>query len=436
MPSGDAPRIAVIGAGPAGTTAALGLLRRGARVVLIDPGTPPPFRIESLPQNGIDLLVGLGIWTQIAEPRHRVIVGAVSEKHHQWRSSGPEVLRDDGHFPVLIDKRALHRLLMHLAIQAGADLVIGRARFDGFGRPSLNGAPIAADLIIDARGRRVGSDGLVAIGFIGGAKGRPDALTLAAKPDGWLWQVSASDGTQSGAYFTTPRNLQGLGEHQRRKMIDGISGSGAARVFAPALAGLSFQPRVWQPEVALLRIGDAALARDPIGAHGLTHALRSGAQAGAGALDLIGGDGLSAAAFFEGRHAGSVRSARRSTLGAYQDQTIVSGGFWQDQIAAHSKDCVYELCRDPGMSPSLTDQWIMAVPAPYAADRAVIGALAKPGTEQQLVARLALQLPAPMAQAVFERLLLDGVLLPKMDLARRRSQPPSSDRIRDRTAKS
>jgi len=130
-----------------------------------------------------------------------------------------------------------------------------------------------------------------------------------------------------------------------------------------------------------LRIGDAALARDPIGAHGFTHALRSGAQAGAGALDLIGGDGTSAAAFFEGRHAGSVRAARRSTLGAYQDQTIVSGGFWQDQIAAHSKDCVYELCRDLGMSPSLTDQGVMAVPAPYAADRAVIGALEKPGTD-------------------------------------------------------
>ena len=52
--------VAVIGAGPAGIAAAHGLMSAGLRVMMIDPGTPPAARIESLPENGEALAESIG----------------------------------------------------------------------------------------------------------------------------------------------------------------------------------------------------------------------------------------------------------------------------------------------------------------------------------------------------------------------------------------
>ncbi|MGH3923220.1 MAG: FAD-dependent oxidoreductase, partial [Pseudonocardiaceae bacterium] len=72
--SSEQADVVVIGAGPAGATAALTLARRGARVLLAErPERPERQRIrlgEGLPPAARPLLTSLGLWEQFRAAGH------------------------------------------------------------------------------------------------------------------------------------------------------------------------------------------------------------------------------------------------------------------------------------------------------------------------------------------------------------------------------
>ena len=335
--------IAVLGAGPAGAVAALVLAREGWRVTLIDPGRPVRARLESLPINGQTLAADLNL-QPVLKAAFR---GKIEATQMLWRDR-PERISHADKPPWLLDRAALHSGLRETAVQAGALSVTGmikgcrtvgeRVQLD-MGVQSLN-----AGIVLDARGRAAHrqealSFSLVGLPFMGqevGGAGRTE-MRLEALTDGWLWCALTRSGMAEGAVFTSPTCLAGRSDADRHDLLrqwlaQSVLCSHLAEltVRAPVPAALQAAPEPVSGD-RVIKIGDAALARDPIASHGLVHAFRSAAQGAAAAATLLE-SGQSASAvhpFLRESHADAVRAATQSSVRAYGDQTRFDTGFWQ-----------------------------------------------------------------------------------------------------------
>lgn len=330
---------AVIGAGPAGVAVARQLHAAGLDVTVIDPGLPPAPRVESLPANGLALAESLGLDTAL----NAACLDRARGMRMHWRAAA-ELREFPEDPPLLLDRVRLH----HALRGAVSDLRVIPARGGRIApagdRPRVQAGDclVAARVIVDARGRaglrgsrRLGAD-LVALPFAGrlaAASAAAAMMQIEALEDGWLWACTLPDGRLSGQLFLEATTLAGLGRPAQRALlarrlaatypgVDPIAG----RV-APAMLDAVDDPFAGD---FVLRVGDAALARDPIASHGLLHALRSGAQAAAAAATLLDPecDATAARAFIRDRHRRATEAARTATSQAYGDQARIRSPFW------------------------------------------------------------------------------------------------------------
>ena len=151
--------IAVIGAGVAGSSAALAAARLGRHVVLIDrDGGGRPEHGETLLPEAKRILLGLDAWEAFAALRSRPCRANRSawgsDRLHTW-----DQFNSPHGYGWHVQRHRLEAMLRDAAVAAGAQLVRARVRdvrrTDRDWRLSLDdGALLSANSIVDATGRR------------------------------------------------------------------------------------------------------------------------------------------------------------------------------------------------------------------------------------------------------------------------------------------
>lgn len=335
----------VVGAGPSGVAAALCLLREGLRVLVIDPGLQPAPRTESLPANGISLAESLGLAPALADAG----LGRAAAMRLYWRNS-PET-RDFGQGgPLLLDRRLFHaalRGLLPASVMFSGRVSRLMARGDRV-LVHLGAATISARVVIDARGRaglrapRRAESSLAALGFTGLLETAAvhSSMMLQSLAEGWLWACLQPSGRLSGSLFLPVSSLAGLDAGKRARLLARQLEASVLGVPLDLSAGPVTEAMLRAADDAfagplMIRVGDAALARDPVSSHGLVHALRSSAQAAAAAVTLLDpdGDDTAARSFIRERHRHAVTAATEATALVHAERSWRQTAFWQSAEA-------------------------------------------------------------------------------------------------------
>jgi 2-polyprenyl-6-methoxyphenol hydroxylase-like FAD-dependent oxidoreductase len=322
----DRPLVAdvcVVGGGPAGATTAAGLAKHGYRVVLIDRAAPPS-RLECLSRDARMLLDTGGICDRqtlelLPCPGIRV----------RWSNPQPEERVHEA--TVLIRRGGLDRMLVVAARRSGA-IVLSPARAgvsarsgSGWKLVAVSDAgcrQIVARFVVDAGGRRSG---------FAGRRRRLSPLTVAlsapcvdlacaraemrveATERGWCWGAFAPGGAAEVSAFLDTRVCAGLDAAGRRTTYrTALAACGlfaAVRPTSAKVAVCDASSYVDEDPVSenSIKVGDAALAQDPLSSQGVQAALRSGFQATAVVHTMLsGGDAAAAIAFYRGAIAGAA----------------------------------------------------------------------------------------------------------------------------------
>lgn len=357
--------VAIVGGGPAGSIAALGLARAGFRTVLIEPRTDTAPRIgEVLSGAGGSILRDLGLWDRFATQEHGPSHAVLS----CWENPDPyarSMVFDPWGSGWHLDRGRFDGMLLDAAVEAGACVMGGRravsADFDtGLWDISLeaNGPDGSRDrlsvrILIDATGRgapisrslgaeRIRSDNMVALAHRYESEScdatgrRMPANMVEAVPGGWWYSAPLPQGELLAVFMTdadllarSPRPLA-VPEHTAARIGTGRLGN-PPRVWS-AVSGLTRRAsgdiRPW------LAAGDAAAAFDPLAGQGICFALRSGQYAALAARGILDGD-WSALAAYE-KHIEAVFEAYLTERRGQYDRVsrFRDHAFWQRRQSA------------------------------------------------------------------------------------------------------
>ncbi|MFI5047633.1 MAG: geranylgeranyl reductase family protein [Acidimicrobiia bacterium] len=147
----------VVGAGPAGSTAALVLARGGARVALVDKAAFPRDKAcgDLVGPRGVQVLSDLGIgMTEAATVGDMIVVGPTGRRVRLPAFTGRTY---PGH-AIAVPRRDFDDALRNAALAAGAEAITGRAERPLFGDAGLegfalsSGAELRADIVLGADG--------------------------------------------------------------------------------------------------------------------------------------------------------------------------------------------------------------------------------------------------------------------------------------------
>jgi flavin-dependent dehydrogenase len=315
------PLVAVIGAGPAGATAALALARLGIAALLVEPGQHRPPVGETLPPSARPLLDRLGLRDVVEREGFLPSVGTWSA----WGYAEPwgrDFLFDRHGHGWHLDRRRFDALLRRAAEAAGAELRRGAALAHaapcaggGFHLRFAGGAAggVTVPLVIDASGRaacfaralgirRRAIDRLVGIaGYVVQRHDAPEeqaATLVEAMETGW-WYSAPLPQARLAAVFMTDADLARDGVTRIAVWLDRlaaapVTGTRAAR-YGAGLAGLPVVvpassarlERTGGPD--WLAVGDASCTYDPLASQGLVAAMQSGLAAAAACVERLGG---------------------------------------------------------------------------------------------------------------------------------------------------
>ncbi|MGO4713519.1 tryptophan 7-halogenase [Bradyrhizobium sp. 2TAF24] len=354
--------VVIVGAGPAGATAALNLAPFH-RVLLIDRRPAPRGRIgESLPGAARRLMTDMSLWDGFAADGH-----APRYLHRSVWGSDEATERDaladpDGHGWHLDRARFERRLRATAAARGAVLLAPARPRAlvrDGDGwRVNIDhdghAVTIHARLIVDAAGRnsrmlprgearRSGDDRLICTWLRARAPLAAGATQIEAEPGGWWYAAPLPHGEAVLAFHTDAdlaearlcRDRGALLQRARRlPMLGEQLGATAwndAAHGACAAHGAALAPAAGPGWIA---VGDAALAFDPLSSQGLFNALYTGLAGAETADRMLAGD-AAAAVDYTAEIAG-VRATYRDHLAAWYgvEQRWPDQPFWARRHAA------------------------------------------------------------------------------------------------------
>lgn len=290
--------IVVLGAGPAGAAVALGLRRLGHAVTVV--GTPRAFdAIEGVSDRVVAGLRGVGIEAALAaiaepSPRRATWAGATTALNNER----------------LVDRAAFDRLLWQELQDHGVECLLARVMRWAPGESGDGGhtlqiqrpddaqpQTLRARFVVEARGRLAphppqgvtrGPETVALLWRGQGAPGGAAGSAVESLPGGWAWCARLPGGavalqlTVDPSAITLPPRAQ-LGAFVREQLAAVEAAlpfldSPAAEVHALARTSGA----VLAPEVCgdtWLRVGDAAMAADPLSGNGIFQSLSSALQA-------------------------------------------------------------------------------------------------------------------------------------------------------------
>lgn len=331
----SAPRLAIVGGGPAGAVAALVAARRGLRVTLLEASPGPQPKVgETLPPSLAPLLRHLGLETCLLDDGHLRSQGNRSI----WGSSrvaGNPFLANPFGAGWHVDRRRFEGRLAEAARGAGAEwrwgcrvercAVSGKGwRLEVSSRPHATGsssgeqshrAIVDVDFVADATGRasrlaqrlgarRIRYDRLVGVAtLLTSRTPATDTYTLVeATPEGWWYSALLSDGRLAAAFFADgdllDRSLLRAGTASKawwrclrrtqatreRVLGNGYQRPASLRILPAESSRLdAVVGDTW------IALGDAAMAYDPLSSHGVASAMASGFYGGHAIVDLLAG---------------------------------------------------------------------------------------------------------------------------------------------------
>jgi len=280
------PHIVVLGAGPAGAATAIGLRRLGYPVTVVSDWR----RFAAVEGVSQRVLEGL---------RHAGLGGALSEAAmpatRQVRWNG-EHLQMNQEF--LLDRQRFDRALRADLAQAGVTLVEGRirevARAEGHQVRLDDGQMLQAEFLVEARGRQAplaadrlrGPETISLLNVWHDAPGAP-ASAVESLDDGWSWMARLADGR---CYWQITLDAQGvptkaaLPEYcaTRRRDSALVAELFGAQAMEPAQVHARSSTAILAGECVgddWIRVGDAAMAVDPLSGNGIFQSLSSALQA-------------------------------------------------------------------------------------------------------------------------------------------------------------
>jgi flavin-dependent dehydrogenase len=295
---------AVVGAGPAGATAAYVLAQAGRRVLLVDPVRAGGRKIgESLPGVARPLLAELGLLSLVENDSHLPYFGNVSA----WGASelaATDFIHDPYGAGWRLDRPKFDADLRAAVQDSGGSLWPARVQTvtstgDGW-RIRLANGEIDTHWLIDATGRRA-----LAARHCGATRQRDDSLVALAAwvtppetdvdtrtlvestPDGWWYTALLPNRTRVVVFHADPEEAASILHRpgvweQRLAHSNHVRHLLANAAFVTTPQGMEacgarldqFAGKGW------LATGDAALSFDPLSSQGIFNALYTGMKAG------------------------------------------------------------------------------------------------------------------------------------------------------------
>jgi flavin-dependent dehydrogenase len=281
-------KICVLGCGPAGAVTALGLRRLGYHVSLVG-------EVRSYPvTEGISARVCQALAGQHLHHSLRQVSSPV-RRHAQWSGQGREANTESLVYRPDFD-RALIRDLAEHEVPWTQGRIGGRSRQDGRWVITLDKSTgpafLEADFLVEARGRAANLEGkdrlrgpeTVSVGLNWSMDPGQAFTAVTGLEDGWLWLAGFEDGRLFSQYTTHAKNSALSPKRNIPPLIDGLlaglripgvsletrqpAGDPFARSSTPILPA---EPA----DSALLRVGDAAMAVDPLSGNGIFQSLSS-----------------------------------------------------------------------------------------------------------------------------------------------------------------
>lgn len=362
--------IVILGAGPGGCVAAIHLRRLGFAVTLI--GVPgrggPDGAIEGASPRVVEGFRRAGCAGAVAA------LGPLARRRAVWDGA-----TSDHNGEYLIARASFDQALREDARAAGVTVIDGRVtgyerRGDIWQVTLRDGRPVSASgFLVEARGRRAprgrqvvqrGARTLALRRRYIGLPPGPARSGAASFRDGWAWFADFGEGEASLQFFL---DHPGAGGGDRAVLFEAALAACpeahtwvvGGRPAGPVLAREATALRHARPlEERLIRIGDAAMAIDPLSGHGLFEAV-GGAMAAAPVINTAlnrPGDGALARAFYEQRQ--STAFLRHARIGRdfyraesrWPDRPFWAvRRRWPDDAPGHAAPVagVGEICRRP-----------------------------------------------------------------------------------------
>ena len=322
------PKILIIGAGPAGSAAAIFLAQAGVRATVVDresisPSGANAFKVgESLPPAAKTLLNQLGIWASFQAAGHLKCYNNRSYWHSEQPTFTDFITQPPG-YGWHLDRIVFERQLVGKAREAGVRLLpntkLKTADFDGRRWAVVlelaDGQTQAGyyDFIIDASGRNswlarqlgvermIEDQQLALVTWLHTAKPIAEASSLIeTTPTGWWYSANIPDNRMVTAFLCKPekaqralwqtpdgwRELVATAPHTAQRIRKGKGTWLTPATFVAADSGILSQTcgPGW------IAVGDAAMTYDPIASHGILMALVSARDAAKAILALYQGN--------------------------------------------------------------------------------------------------------------------------------------------------
>jgi len=342
----------VLGAGPAGAAAALGLTRLGLRVAVISQARAPSY--EGLSVRSLSRLHELGLeagelCASSAAPRWTSWAGEQEPRGHEY----------------IIERatldRGLQKCLIGQAVESVEATIRSTRRMGDRWLVETSRGPYGARSVLDCRGRRVRRHDecgppLVAWSALYEIAGSAACGTaVAALEAGWCWIARTESGllsvqtvTAAGQRYSVDQ-LADCARYVSQILPELRLSLTAAKALGSATARAAVA-RYTRPaqDVGFLRVGDASVAMDPLSGQGIHEALGSARIAVAAISSYLTGTEWPVLKRFVDERARELwHRCVRAAAGFYRRQADHRGGdFWEATATAYEHIALRAPLRD------------------------------------------------------------------------------------------